>query len=70
MKNKVFSFFISISLIFSLFGVSILLSSCATSQRTYQTGAARAGHGEPTGTLINRENTWRGGVLGAEIGGS
>jgi len=69
MKNRVISLFIALSLIFSVFGVSILLSSCATSQRTYQAGAARAGLGVPTGTLIDRENRWRGGVLGAATGG-
>ena len=66
MKNRVIALFISISLIFSVFGVSTLLSSCATSQRTYKSGA---GLGGPAGTLIVRDNRWRGGVLGAEVGG-
>ena len=66
MKNRAISCLIALSLIFSLFGVSILLFSCATSQRTYEAGA---GLGGPSGTLIVRENSWRGGVLGAEIGG-
>ena len=66
MKNRVIALFISISLIFSVFGVSTPLSSCATSQRTYKAGA---GLGVPAGTLIVRENRWRGGVLGAATGG-
>ncbi len=66
MKNKALSFFIALSLIFSLFGVSTLLFSCATRQRSYDAGA---GHGGPAGTLIDKENRWRWGVLGAEIGG-
>ena len=65
-KNKAISCFIALSLVFSIFVVSIFLSSCATSQRTYEAGA---GLGGPACTLIVRENRWRGGVLGAEIGG-
>src|SRR5574341_525933 len=66
MKNRAIFCLIALSLIFSLFGVSTLLSSCATSQRTYKTGSGLEG---PAGTLIVRENSWRGGVLGAEVGG-
>ena len=65
-KNRAISCLIALSLIFSIFGVSTLLSSCAKSQRTYEAGA---GLGGPAGKLIVRENSWRGGVLGAEIGG-
>ena len=64
-KNRAISC-IALSLIFSIFGVSTILSSCATTQRAYKAGA---GLGEPAGTLIVRENRWRGGVLGAEVGG-
>ena len=65
-KNRAISCLIALSLVFSIFGVSILLSSCATGQRAYEAGA---GLGGPAGTLIDRENRWRVGVLGAEIGG-
>src|SRR3990172_5028712 len=43
MKNKVLSFFIAISLISSVFGVSTLLSSCATTKSTYEAGAVVGG---------------------------
>ena len=65
MGNRALPCLIALSLIFSIFGVSTILSSCATTQRAYKAGA---GLGEPAGTLIVRENRWRGGVLGAEIG--
>ena len=66
MKNSALSFLMALSLIFSVFGFSSLLSSCATSQRTYDAGAVLGG---PAGSLVDRENSWRGGVLGAAIGG-
>ena len=42
-KNRAISCLIALSLIFSIFGVSTLLSSCAKSQRTYEAGQALEG---------------------------
>ncbi len=69
MKVKIISVIISLALVFSLFGTSAFLTSCATSQRTYEAGAIGAGLGALAGTLIDKKNRWRGGVLGALIGG-
>ena len=69
MKKRTTSLLVVISLIFWVFGVSSLLSSCATTQRTYEAGAVGAGLGGLAGALIDSDNRWRGGVLGAVIGG-
>src|SRR4030067_3854512 len=69
MEKRTTSLLGAISLIFWVFGVSSLLSSCATTQRTYEAGAVGAGLGGLAGALIDSDNRWRGGVLGAFIGG-
>ena len=69
MKNRAISLLVAISFVFSAFGVVTLLSSCATTQRTYEAGAVGAGLGGLAGALIDSDNRWRGGVLGAVIGG-
>ena len=69
MEKRTTSLLVAISLIFWVFGVSSLLSSCATTQRTYEAGAVGAGLGGLAGALIDSDNRWRGGVLGAVIGG-
>lgn len=75
MKNKVNS--LVLVMVF-LFSVSFLVSSCAslypTSQRTYEGAAVGSGLGAVAGLLLDRDNRWRGavigGLLGAAIGGT
>jgi len=45
-----------------------LLTACATSERTYQGAAAGGTIGAITGILLDKDNRWRGGAIGAAIG--
>lgn len=47
---------------------SAVLTSCVTSERTYQGAGAGGALGALTGALIDKDNRWRGGVIGAAIG--
>ncbi len=53
---------------------TVLLSSCVTTQRTYQGAGAGGALGAIAGALIDSNNRWRGaligGLLGAAIGGT
>jgi hypothetical protein len=69
MKKRLISLLIAISLVSSVFGVSSLLSSCATSPETYQGAAVGTGLGAVAGALIDRHNSWRGAVIGGVLGG-
>ena len=70
MKKRVVSMFMALSLIISTVGTSVFLSSCATSQRTYEGAAVGAGLGSVAGLLIDDDNRWRGAVIGGLIGGA
>ncbi|HSG31180.1 MAG TPA: YMGG-like glycine zipper-containing protein [Thermodesulfobacteriota bacterium] len=69
-----------LSLLAGLFGFSLLITSCApidpypSSQRTYEGAAAGAALGSVAGLLIDKDNRWRGamigGLLGAALGGT
>lgn len=52
---------------------ALLLSSCVTSQRTYEGAAWGGALGAAAGALIDQNNSWRGamigGALGAALGG-
>lgn len=54
--------------------LTLVLSSCATSERTYQGAAAGGAVGAAAGALIDKSNRWRGaligGALGAALGGT
>ena len=45
-----------------------ILTTCATSERTYQGAAAGGAIGAITGILLDKNNRWRGGAIGATIG--
>ena len=47
---------------------ALLLSSCVTSQRTYQGGTAGGALGAAAGALIDENNRWRGAVIGGALG--
>ena len=53
---------------------ALFLSSCATSQRTYEGAAVGGAFGAAAGAMIDRNNPWRGavigGLLGAALGGT
>jgi len=53
---------------------AFFLSSCATSQRTYEGAAVGGTLGAAAGAMIDRDNPWRGavigGLLGAALGGT
>lgn len=44
------------------------LSSCVTSQRTYEGAALGGAVGAAAGALIDRDNSWRGAVIGGALG--
>ncbi len=54
--------------------LSLSLSSCATTERTYQGAAAGGALGAGAGALLDQKNRWRGaligGLLGTAFGGS
>ncbi|RMF91447.1 MAG: glycine zipper 2TM domain-containing protein [Nitrospinota bacterium] len=60
-------------LVVGVFG-TLLLSSCVTTERTYQGAAAGGALGAGAGALIDKDNRWRGaligGLLGAALGGT
>jgi hypothetical protein len=72
MKQRFISLFMSVSLLFSVLASSALLSSCATvqptSQRTYEGAGVGAALGSVAGLLIDKDNRWRGAVIGGLIG--
>jgi hypothetical protein len=78
MKKRLVSLFMSVSLLLSVLASSALLSSCATvqptSQRTYEGAGVGAAVGSVAGLLIDKDNRWRGavigGLLGAALGGT
>lgn len=45
-----------------------MLVSCATSERTYQGGAAGGAIGAAAGLLLDKNNRWRGALVGGAIG--
>jgi outer membrane lipoprotein SlyB len=45
-----------------------LLTSCVTSERTYQGAGAGGALGALTGVLIDKDNRWRGALIGGAIG--
>lgn len=60
-----------ITLIVSMFSVSVLLAGCGgygMSQQGYQGAAVGGGVGAAAGALIDSNNRWRGGVIGGALG--
>jgi hypothetical protein len=72
MKKRVVSMCMALGLMISAIGTSTLLSSCATlqptSQRTYEGAGVGAALGSVAGLLIDKDNRWRGAVIGGLIG--
>lgn len=62
---------ISVLLVLTLVGGAVFSSSCAstTSPRTGQAAGLGAGLGALAGALIDKDNRWRGAVIGGLIGG-
>lgn len=53
----------------SLLTVGVLfLSSCVTTQRTYESAALGGAIGAAAGALIDQNNSWRGAVIGGSLG--
>ncbi len=65
---------LSLVLLSGVFGFSLIVSSCApidpypSSQRTYEGATAGAALGSVAGLLIDKNNRWRGAVIGGLIG--
>ncbi len=70
MKKRVISLVLIVSLMFSAIGFSSILTSCAgyPSPATTQGAAVGGGLGAVTGLLIDKNNRWRGAVIGGLIG--
>jgi len=48
--------------------LSAVLASCATSERTYQGAGAGGAIGAAAGILLDKNNRWRGAVIGGTLG--
>ena len=57
-----------ITVIVALLFCGMLVTSCATSTRTYQGAGIGAAGGAGVGALIDSDNPWRGAAIGAAIG--
>jgi hypothetical protein len=57
-----------LAVVVALLFCGLLITSCATSQRTYQGAGVGAAGGAGVGALIDRNNRWRGAAIGAAIG--
>ncbi|NIP38824.1 MAG: glycine zipper family protein [Candidatus Dadabacteria bacterium] len=63
-----------LTLLSGVFGLSLVFASCApidpypSSQRTYEGAATGAAVGSVAGLLIDKDNRWRGAVIGGLIG--
>ena len=54
--------------LFILFGLSIWLFGCATTEETYQGAGIAGAVGAAAGALIDKDNRWRGAVIGGALG--
>lgn len=58
-----------IALTVAVLFLGLMLSSCVTSERTYQGAGAGGAIGAAAGALIDKNNRWRGALLGGALGG-
>lgn len=70
MKNRAISLFMSVAIAVSALAMPVFLTSCVTTERTYQGAGAGAALGAVAGLLIDKKNRWRGAAIGAAIGGA